>query len=253
MYSSEDEELDLKLPTVNEVNRDLFTTEVEQLNNDVDAFDVDEFLLRNNCNFMPLDLLIGDLSKVSNDMVHVLLEKVTSKYSEYLKFCEPYLDDNNESVLELQESMRHLSRFTKQLEHLTNEDLSKTREVITDTVDYLRKLDEMSSQLRSHLQISELIAIAKQYSKNLHAMCGTDPLEEQLCTELTKQLYDLLQQIRSQLGELSTIDSSYVHHLRNEYHGLLQESQISLKVLTGRCFEDQETYEQLSKTLVSIL
>lgn len=253
MYSSDEEELNLELPTVNEVNRDLFTGEVDKLNNNVDAFDVDEFLLRNNCNFIPLDSLIGDLSKLSNDMVHILLEKVTSKYNDYLNFCEPYLDGNSDGVLELKESMTHLSRFIKQLEQLTKNDLSKTQEVISDTVDYLRKLDEMSYQLRNHLRIPEMITLAKQYSKKLHAMSGTDPLEEQLCTELTDQLYTLLQRIRSQLDDLSSMDSTYVHHLRNEYHGLLQESQISLKILTGRCLEDKENYEQLSKVLISIL
>lgn len=255
MYSSEDEELNLELPTVNEVTRELFTAEVDRLNKNVDAFDVDEFLLRNNCNFTPLDSLIGDLSRLSNEMVQVLLEKVTSKYNDYLEFCEPYLEGNSEGVLELQESMTHLSRFIKQLEQLTKNDLSKTQEVISDTLDYLRKLDEMSGHLQSHLRIPEMISLAKQYSKKLHAMCGTDPLEEQLCTELTCQLHSLLQSIRSQLDELSSMDSTYVHHLRNEYHGLLQESQISLKILTGRCLEDEEraNYVQLSKALISIL
>lgn len=241
MYSSDEEELNLELPTVNEVNRDLFTGEVDKLNNNVDAFDVDEFLLRNNCNFIPLDSLIGDLSKLSNDMVHILLEKVTSKYNDYLNFCEPYLDGNSDGVLELKESMTHLSRFIKQLEQLTKNDLSKTQEVISDTVDYLRKLDEMSYQLRNHLQIPEMITLAKQYSKKLHAMCGTDPLEEQLCTELTNQLYTSLQRIRSQLDGLSSMDSTYVHHLRNEYHDYSRNHRFRSKSSPGDASKTRRT------------
>lgn len=253
MYLSDEDELNLELPTVTEINRDLFSSEVEKLHEDVDAFDVNEFLLRNNCNFMPLDFLIGDLSKLSQDMVEVLLERVTTKYNDYLQFCEPYMDENNPNVIELQETMADLKGFRKRLEQLTGRDLARTQEVIGDAVDYLRKLDEMSHQLQNHLRIPEMISLASQLSKRLHAMCGTDPLELQLCTELTTQLGTLIQSIHSQLEELSTVDSSYVHHLRNEYHGLLPGAQISLKILTDKCLEDVKKYEPLARALLLLL
>lgn len=250
---SDEDDLDLELPNVREINRELFINERENLKNDIDSFDVDDFLLRNNFNFMPLDSLIVDLSKLSQDMVQVLLEKVTSKYDDYLRFCEPYLENNNESVMEIRSTIGDVNKFAKQLENLTNNDISRTQEVITDTVDYLRKLDEMSHQLQNHSRIPEMIALAKQLSKTLHAMCGGDPLEQKLCTELTNQLHSLVRKIRLLLEDLATIDSPFVHHLRNEYHGLLQEFQISLKILTEKCLEDSKHYDQLSKALISIL
>ncbi|QLL32056.1 hypothetical protein HG536_0C02250 [Torulaspora globosa] len=253
MHLSDEDELNLELPRITEVNRDLFSSEVEKLDDDIEAFDVDEFLLRNNCNFMPLDFLIGDLSKLSQDMVEVLLEKVTTKYNDYLDFCEPYMNEKNQNVVELQETMADLKGFRMRLEQLSCRDLARTQEVISDAVDYLRKLDEMSRQLQSHLQIPEMIYLAGQISKSLHAMCGTEPLEQQLCTELTTQLGSLIHKIRSQLEELSALDSSYVHHLRNEYHGLLQGAQISLKILTDKCLEDVHNYEPLARTLLSLL
>lgn len=253
MYLSDEEELNLELPTVTEINRDLFSNEVEKLHSDIDAFDVNEFLLKNNCNFMSLDSLIGDLSKLSQDMVGVLLEKVTTKYNDYLHFCEPYMEDNNHNVRELQETMADLKSFKERLEQLTTKDLARTQEVIGDAVDYLRKLDEMSHQLQNHLRIPEMISLARQMSKKLHAMCGTEPLEQRLCTELTVQLGSLIHNIRFQLDELSAMDSTYVHHIRNEYHGLLQESQISLKILTDRCLEDPQNYRSLAQALLSLL
>ncbi|QLQ82463.1 hypothetical protein HG537_0H02250 [Torulaspora globosa] len=253
MNLSDEDELNLELPRITEVNRDLFSSEVEKLDSDIETFDVSEFLIRNNCNFMPLDLLIGDLSRLSQDMVEVLLEKVTTKYNDYLEFCEPYVNEKNQNVVELQETMADLKGFGKRLEQLSCRDLARTQEVIGDTVDYLCKLDEMTRQLENHLQIPEMISLAGQISKRLHAMCGTEPLEQQLCTELTIQLGSLIQKIRSQLEELSGLDSSYVHHLRNEYHGLLQGSQISLKILTDKCLEDVHNYQPLAKALLSLL
>lgn len=251
----DENELDLELPTVSEVNRELFSNEVDKCNDssDLEAFDVDEFLIKNNFQYMPLDSLIKDLSGVSQDMVQVLLEKVTTRYDDYLKFCQPYLESNNENMQQLQQTKADLNKFMGQLDQLIHKDVARTQEVINDTVDYLRKLDDMSRQLQNHSRIPDLISLAKQLSKTLHAMCGSDPLEQLLCTELTKQLHIFVIRIRELLEELSSLDSPYVHHLRNEYHGLLQEYQISLKILTEKCLEDAAHHEKLSHALVSIL
>lgn len=252
----DDQTTDLGLPLITDVNRDLFSNEVDKLGAEPsmeESFNVDDFLIKNNFQFMPLEELIKDLSDLSQDMIQALLEKVTSKYQDYLKFCQPYMNHDNESALELQKTRTDVGKFTAQLDGLAHRDLQRTKEVIGDAVDYLRKLDEISRQLHDESQMPEIIVLAKELSRNLHLMCGTDPLEQDLCTELTNHLHTLVVKICKMLEGLSTIDSPYVHQLRNEYHGLLQEFQISLKILTDRCLQDPEELQHLSKALISTL
>lgn len=146
----EDDEIDLDLPTVTDIDRDLFTKEVEKAG-DISAacisFDVDDFLMNNNFQYMPLEDLIKDFSHLSQNMVHILMDKITNKYDDCLKFCEPYIDRDNESALDLQKAKMDVNQFIAQLDKLMHKDLARTRKVISETLDYVRKLDDFWHQL----------------------------------------------------------------------------------------------------------
>ena len=197
------------------------------------------------------------MSTLSDEVVHTLLDQVTTDYNDYLEFCRVYSKEeggvDNQSFSELEQTMNELNKFMSQLNQLTTNDIPQTSEVVSDTVDYLRKLDHILDLLNNHTQLSEMISLGKKLSKLLHQMCGQDPLEELLCTELTNQLYNLVDKSHLLLDSVASLNSTYVHHLRNEYQGLLQEFQISLKILTDKCLEDPSKSPQLSALLVSIL
>ncbi|GAV52192.1 hypothetical protein ZYGR_0AG01830 [Zygosaccharomyces rouxii] len=245
----EEDELDLDLPTITEINRDLFIDQTHQEK----EFDVDEFLINNNFQYVPLDSLIHDLSGLSKELEHALPEKIAGKYNDYLKFCKPYTDEDSQSILEIRRTKTDLNKFITQLNQLTHKGLSRTQGAIDETVAYLRKLDSMIQQLQNHSELPPLIQLAKEMSTCLHAMCGTDPIDPVLITELTAQLHKLMQRIRQLFDTLSGLNSPFLKHQRNGYQGLLQEFQISLKLLTARCLEDPNGNQKLSRILISIL
>lgn len=245
----QEDEIDLDLPTIAEINRDLFLDQTHQ----EEQFNVDEFLMNNNFQYVPLDSLINDLSTLSRELDQILPEKIASKYQDYLKFCKPYMDEDTEGVLEIQRTKADLNKFIVQLDQLTHKDLSRTQSNIDETVAYLHKLDYMTRQLQNHSQLPQSIQLARHMTTSLHNMCGTDALDPLLTTQLTMQLHSLIQRIRQLFDTLSDLNSPFLKHQRNEYQGLLQEFQISLKLLTARCLEDPIGNQKLSRQLVSIL
>lgn len=245
----EEDEIDLDLPTISEINRDLFVDQTHQEK----EFDVDNFLINNNFQYVPLDSLIHDLSGLSKELEHGLPDKIAGKYDDYLKFCQPYTDEDSQSILEIRKTKTDLNRFITQLDQLTHNEFLRTQSTIDETISYLRKLNSMIRQLQNHSQLPQLIQLAKEMSTCLHAMCGTDPMHPVLITELTAQLHNLMRRIRHLFDTLSDLNSPFLKHQRNEYQGLLQEFQISLKLLTARCLEDPNGNQKLSKVLVFIL
>lgn len=247
-FLSEDD-LNLDLPTIAEVSRDVFFEETGK----EQEFNVDEFLMKHNFQYMPLDTLIYELTGLSKELGLALPEKVAEKYDDYLKFCKPYMEEDSESILELRRTKTDLSRFISNLDQLAHKDITRTQNTVDETVSYLRRLDQMTRQLQNHSKLPELIQLAKEMSTTLHAMCGTEVLDPVLSTELTHQLHCLVEQIRKLFSTLSNLNSPFLKHQRNEYHGLLQEFQISIKLLTARCLEDPQKNKKLAYELVSIL
>lgn len=244
-----DDDMNLDLPTIPEVSRDVFFEETDK----EQEFDVDKFLMKHNFQYMPLDSLIHDLADLSKKLDLALPEKVAGKYDDYLEFCSPYTDEDSESIMELQRTKTDLSRFISKLDQLTHMELARTRSTVDDTISYLRKLDEMTHQLRNHSKLPELIQLAKRMSTSLHSMCGVEMSDTVLIIKLTRQLHGLVEQISQIFSTLSNLNSPFLKHQRNEYHGLLQEFQISLKLLTAKCLEDPERNRSLAEVLVSIL
>lgn len=255
----DDDELDLDLPVTAEISKELFATEIEKYreseNNgaDVANFDVDEFLVQKNFHYLPLDSLIRDLSGLSQKMVQTLLEQIRSNYDDYLIFSSTYTDDQNETLMNLEKTQSDLQKFMAQLDHLIQDDISNIQEIIKDVLEYLKKLDEIYGSLRNHSQVTEALLLGRKLSKSLHEMCGIEPLEEEICSGLIEQLYSLVTASRRILESFADSNSPYIHHLRNDYQDLLQEFQISLKILTEKCLENPSSLQILSMTLVSII
>lgn len=253
-FLNDDDELNLDLPKTADIDRNLFANEVEKFKDDPESqFDVDKFLMQNNFHYLNIDPLIRDLSGLSNDIMSDLLEQVSTNYEYYLSFFKTYNAEDNETLIELQNTKNDIEIFMNGLEQLTGKDIRKTQEVITDTVEYLRKLDEISSQLKSHKALSEDISLSKEYSRSLHGMCGIEDIEELICSDLIQQLHKLVTGCETLLTSLESLNSPLVHHFYNEYQGLIQEFQISLKILTDKCLSEPTKFTILSKTLVSLL
>lgn len=252
------------LPAVAEVSRDLFASEAENLSDFkvekdgsksemIVPFDVDKFLMKNNFQYVPLDTLTRQLTSLSDEMMAVLLERVGENYDSYLEFCKVFQGgSNNETAFELQKLVPDLNSFTMSLKNLTQKDMPRTQETIQDTIDYLEKLEDIQVLLANHVALSEDIVTLKKLSKSLHSLCDTDPLEEELCVEITTRLFNVFNKIQSLLDSLKSIDSPFLHHMRNEFQGISQEFQISLKLLTERCLQHTAQYPQLSNLLTSI-
>lgn len=254
-----DTDLDLALPVTAEISKELFATEIEKYREsqndgaDMAAFDIDKFLVEKNFHYLPLDALIRDLSGLSQKMVQTLLEQITTNYDDYLSFSNTYTDEENKTLLNLESTQSDLQKFMTQLDHLVQEDITNSQEIIKDVLEYLKKLDEIYGSLRNHSHLTAALSLGKKLSKSLHEICGIEPLEEEICSGLIEQLYSLVTTSRRILHSFVDSNSPYAHHLRNDYQDLLQEFQISLKILTEKCLENPSSCQKLSLTLVSIL
>ncbi|CAG61958.1 uncharacterized protein GVI51_L04763 [Nakaseomyces glabratus] len=251
---------ELELPTVTEVSRDLFAEETEgiqdvKLNRDstIVPFDVDHFLIKNNFQYISLDMLTRQLKDLSDEMMTVLLDRVAANYDSYLNFCKVYQGgNNNDTLFELQKILPDLDSFMNQLRILTEKEMPRTQETVQDTLDYLEKLEEIKALLNNHITISEDMTVLKQLSKSLHTLCDTEPLEEELCIAVTQKLFRLFQKIHTLLETLSELDSQSLHHIRNDFLGISQEFQISLKLLTDITLQHTTDYPKLASLLTDI-
>ncbi|CCH60333.1 hypothetical protein TBLA_0C05360 [Henningerozyma blattae CBS 6284] len=278
--------LNMELPTAAEVSRDLFAEEAdtltekykdsvgksddcssfhsnnftsENLNAEkklehlVDKFDVNEFLMRNNFEYTPLDSLIRDMDTLSGVIDSTLVEEVSENYGPYLEFCNTYSADDNEVLLELQRAKSDISNFKENLDKVTNKELARSKEVITDTLEYLHRLDEMGQLLENHTKLAESLSIATKLGKTLHLLCGIDELNQTVCNSLILQSYKQVKRSNELLVSLADISSLRMRDLRNEYNDMIQTFQISLKLLTDRCLNEPKKYRSLADTLLKTL
>ncbi|SMN17958.1 similar to Saccharomyces cerevisiae YGR120C COG2 Essential component of the conserved oligomeric Golgi complex (Cog1p through Cog8p) [Maudiozyma saulgeensis] len=253
-FLNEEDDINLDLPETTKINRDLFAKEIS--NTDAPSnedFNVDKFLMENNYHFVELDPLIRDLSGLSSVIMSDLLEQVSSNYENYLKFFNTYTSEDNDTQLQIQEIKNKLDTFMTGFETLTTKDVTHSKEVVADTVEYLRKLDEIIIQLGNHKELAQSITLSKELSKSLHALCGVEETDDLLCSDLVNQLYTLISKCETMLLSLEQLNSPYIHHLYNEYQGIIQEFQVSLKILTDKCLAEPLTYPYLGKALTSLI
>ncbi|CCK68535.1 Golgi transport complex subunit COG2 KNAG_0B00880 [Huiozyma naganishii CBS 8797] len=254
----DDGEFDIDLPQISELNTELFAATVDEyaIPNSADSgtkFDVDRFLMDNNFQYATLDNLIRTVSGLTSDSIKHLLDQITSNYPKYLEFFRTYDQEDNEAYLELQKTNNDIGVFTEMLAKLTERDIPLIQEKVGDVVEYLKKLDEISILLENHMLLSENINTVKQLSKKLHELCGLETIDEFLGCELVKQLHSFLSVCGRLLHEFENLSSPFINHLSNEYQGIIQEFQLSLKILTDKCLENPSQYSKLSRQLTSLL
>lgn len=255
-FLEDEADMDLELPRSSEITSELFSEAIGKYTTEdgkTVKFDVDSFLMDNNFQYSSLDTLIRSLSELSDETFQTLLDQIITNYDDYLRFFTTYCSNDNETLLELQKVKTDINKFMNALNVLTEKDIAKTKETIVDVVEYLKKLDELSKTLDNHSKLSDLVQIGKQLSKTLHELCGVEDIEELLCTELVKQLHSYTVDCDKLLRDFEDLNSPFINHLHNEYQGLIQEFQVSLKILTDRCLETPQEFPKLSSMLISIL
>ena len=253
MNNSDSDHSDLELPKTGDVSRYLFTEEVENLpGGSEDNFDIDSFLIKNNFHYLSLDKLIRDVTGLSDEILNALLGQMSSDYDYYLGFFKMYNSRDDEALVELQKTKVDIESFLSDLDQVTRENLLRVKETISDTVYYLKELDSMSSLLKNHEEISERLTIGKELSRTLHELCGIEQVEETLCSDLVPKLNTLVTECKQRLSKVESLNSPLAHHFRNEYQGLVQDFQISSKILVDKCLEKPEDYPDLSAAFVSL-
>ena len=253
-FLNDGDQINLDLPETTAIDRNLFPKDVTDPSVISETeFDVDEFLMKNNFHYTQLDPLIRDMSSLSADIMSDLLEQVSSNYEHYLQFFKTYTSEDNEIMLQVQEIKNKLDTYMSGFETLTKNEINSSKEVIADTVEYLRKLDDISIQLATHEELAKDVVLSKELSKSLHSLCGIEEADELLCADLVKQLNELISKSENLLSSLESINSPYIHHYYNEYQGIIQEFQVSLKILTDKCLADPKAYPTLALSLVTLI
>lgn len=257
-FLNDNEEFDLELPQTSELSLDLFSDNLEKYSiknrdNDEIEFNIDQFLMDHNFQYSSLDTLIRSISSLKDESLQNLLNTITKNYNDYINFFKTYDGNDSEILLELQRTKLDIENFTKDLNQLLKRDIPHTREKIVDICGYLKELDKISNVLMEHNLLTQKLSTGKKMSKTLHEMCGLDDLDEILCSDLIKNINDYIMTCNSLFIKFEDLHSPLLNHLYNDYQGLVQEFQVSLKIITDKCLSDITAYPKLSKILVSLI
>lgn len=256
-FLDDNEEFDLELPQTSELSIDLFADNIEQYSqkneNDEVEFNIDQFLMDNNFQYTPLDTLIRTISGLTDQALRNLLNEITKNYNGYIEFFKTYNKDDNEIIIELQKTKTDIENFTEGLKQLLVNDIPHTQETITDMCEYLKGLDSISNTLKEHNVLSGKVSTGKKLSKTLHEMCGLEEIDEALFADLVQKINEHITNCSKLFAKFEDLHSPFLTHLHNEYQGLVQEFQVSLKIITERCLADVSTYPKLASVLVSLI
>lgn len=255
---SESDHEEYQLPQASELTSDLFTLSIDKysIKDEHDEklkFNVDQFLMDNNFQYLPLDYLIRSVNGLSEEATQNLLNDITSNYEDYIKFFQIYNGNDNEALNNLQDTQNNINNFTQNLTRLIEKDIPKTQEDVNDVVEYLKSLDNLTNQLKDHESLLTVVQFTKQLTKTLHDMCAFQQWDDTLICEMLKEVSNNIHICQSLLGKFMDLSSPFMNHINNEYQGLLQEFQISLKIITETCLADVDAYPKTSKQLVHIL
>lgn len=263
-FLDDNEELDLELPQTSELSVDLFANTLEKYSikkrdkdKDEDKnkieFDIDQFLMDHNFQYSSLDTLIRNISGLKDESLRNLLNAIIQNYNNYINFFKTYDRNDNEILLELQRTKIDIENFTKDLNQLLTKDIPYSKEKIVDICEYLKELDKISNILMEHDLLAQRLSNGKKMSKTLHEMCGLDNFDEILCSDLIEKINEHIIKCNLLFIKFEDLHSPFLNHLYNDYQGLIQEFQVSLKIITDKCLSDIATYPKLSKVLVSLI
>ncbi|SCU80089.1 LADA_0B04984g1_1 [Lachancea dasiensis] len=240
---------DWDLPVSKNISRELFATYAEN-----EAFDVDNFLLENNFHYVPLDTLSKDLTLLTQEVDRALLDASSQSYDDFVKLCDQF-SDNAETRPELQNVRVDLRQFSSQLGNLSQVEMTNTKEIVADTVDYLKSLDKLSTLLQGTMALTTNLQLAGKLCDALDALCAEDDehLEQTLCSDLVTHLHKITTEAHSSLLPLQHIDAPLILQLRSEYQGILSQFQACLHVLSNRCLTNPAAFEILAINLKSLI
>ncbi|SCU94830.1 LAME_0F09494g1_1 [Lachancea meyersii CBS 8951] len=238
------------LPVSKNINRELFTDYEKD-----EAFDIDSFLLDNNFHYVPLDTLSKDLTSLTQEMDHALLDASSKSYKDFVTLCDRF-SSTTETRPEMQNVKLDLTEFLHQLRELTKTDIANTREIVADTVDYLQTLDKLSVILANSTFLKSSLHLARKLCNVLESLCADDKknhLDIILCGDLLTQLHQLTAKSHSALLKLQQIDSPLMVQLRSEYHSVISQFRACLHVLCDKCVESPSDTKELAAQLATLI
>lgn len=235
------------LPVSKNVSRELFTAYAEN-----DTFDEDSFLLENNFQYVPLNTLAKDLQELTQQMDKVMLETSSSSYNDYTKLCEQF-SDSAEARPELQGVRMDIAKFLDQLRELKDTNISNTREVVTDTVDYLRTLDRLSETLQECKVLSSMMELGRKLCERLDSLCQETDLEVSLCSDLVLQIHQISSKSHTLLLKMQETESPLLTQIRIEHQSIADQFRACLHHLCDKCLERPTETEELGATLAQLL
>ncbi|SCU83982.1 LAFA_0D07228g1_1 [Lachancea sp. 'fantastica'] len=238
------------LPVTKNINRDLFSSY-----EDGESFDVDSFLLDNNFHYVPLDTLCEDLTSLTREMDHALLDASSESYKDFIKLCDQF-SDTVDTRPELQNVKLELTQFLNKLRGLTETDILNTQEIIKDTVDYLETLDKLSAVIADATGLNTGLQLAEKLSNVLNSLCANTSqksLEYTLCGQVLTQLHQLTTKAYTTLENLQQNDSPLMLQLRSEYHSIIAQFRACLHVLCDKCVANPNETKELAGQLSNLL
>ncbi|CUS21886.1 LAQU0S04e03092g1_1 [Lachancea quebecensis] len=235
------------LPVSKNVSRELFAAYAEN-----EAFNVDNFLLENNFQYVPLNTLTKDLQDLTQQMDKAMLETSSSSYNDFTKLCEQF-SDSAEARPELQGVRIDIAKFLDQLRDLKDTTISNTREVVTDTVDYLRTLERLSETLEECKALSSMMELGRKLCKRLDSLCHETDLEVSLCSDLVLQIHRISTQSHALLLKMQETESPFLTQIRIENQSIADQFRSCLHYLCDKCLEEPAGTEELGATLAQLL
>lgn len=242
----------LELPLTTEITRELFNG-YSNLDNG-QKFNVDNFLLDNNFQFISLDTLSRQLSDLTKDISNCLIQEITTNFDTHRILCKKFnnKEASNELLHSLQEVKYNLKKFDGNVLEFTNTSIQSTKEVVCDTLDYLKSLDDLNVILNNHNHLNDILQLGSKLCTSLHDMIMLE-IDDDICHDILLELYKLIIKIHGLLTSLNHISSSLLNRFRNEYQSLLEQFYKIIDFLVDKFLVEMNKYPNSSSLLISIM
>ncbi|AAS50469.1 AAR104Wp [Eremothecium gossypii ATCC 10895] len=246
---------DLELLVVGDVTRDLFTEAVAQQHLDTgEQLDVSQFLLANNLQYVFIDDLHKQLKQLEQDISNALLNEVKHSYAEYASLCAQFGGKHNSEILDSLQQVRYeVAAFENKLRQLVHVELRSTRDNVESKIEYLKALDTLDTLLQKHVALDSIFQFSARLSRSLEVACQDAPaIDDELVSELLKELYKLLQCAHSILIEFQDLSSPLVTRFRNNYQNNVHVFHSIVSILIDKCSEKSAEFPSMTSTLVAV-
>ncbi|AGO10094.1 AaceriAAR104Wp [[Ashbya] aceris (nom. inval.)] len=246
---------DLELLVVGDLTRDLFAEAAAQQDSDTgDQLDVSQFLLANNLQYVFIDDLYKQLKQLEQEISSALLTEVKHSYAEYVSLCAQFGGKHNSEILDSLQQVRYeVAAFENKLRHLVHVELRSTRDNVESKVEYLKALDNIDTMLQKHVALDSIFQFSGRLSRSLETACEDAPaIDDELVSELLKELYKLLQCAHSILTEFHDLTSPLVTRFRNNYQNDVHVFHTIVSTLIDKCSAKGADFPKMTSTLVAV-